>query len=354
MRLFLVLPTSLPIPSTLVLEHAKGLLHSFAAAKEVQMIVVGDVLDPTFVEYCQSSGRVSIQTSQQVTQFIKGVTNAVVFHFGAKLNWAKGFPQYFIPLLLPKQTPSLSMLQRYVLANKFEKWMKGATKVIATNDWALEQLTLHCPSYQSKLQLLSFPIQDLPALEWQDVAATKAKLTADNNYFLVFAPAVRFVDILKEFSIFKKWQQTTMHLVFVLETPTEVRLAKEQLRGYKFKEAISIYDLQELNLSWLAATYAVLWEGVSFRHAMWMEYAIQMDIPLLLDTQLALPTHWQKAGELFDFTEKMALSNHFKLYYKDEVYRQNSARTGKEWFMNTHLSDSHLDLFNKIVLSFNN
>jgi hypothetical protein len=354
MRLFLVLPTSLPIPSTLVLEHTKGLLHSFAPAKEVQMIVVGDIVDPKFVEYCQSLESVSIQSSQQAAQFIKGVTNAVVFHFGAQLNWAKGFPQYFIPLLLPKQTASLSLLKRYLFANKFEKWMKGATKVIATNDWAFEQLTLHCPSYLSKLQLLSFPIQALPAFEWQDLAATKAKLTADNNYFLVFAPAARFVDILKEFSIFKKWQQTTMHLVFVLETPAEVALAKEQLRGYKFKAAVSVYDLQELNLSWLAATYAVLWEGVSYRHAMWMEYAIQMEIPLLLDTQLTLPTHWQKAGEFFTFSEKMALSNHFKLYYKDEVYRQNRARTGKEWLMDKHQSDSHLDLFNKIVLSFNN
>ena len=354
MRLLLVLPTTLPISSKIVLEHAKGLMHSFANAKEVQIIIVGDGLEAEFIQHCQKCEHVSIQSTAQAAQFIKSVTNAVVFHFGHKLNWAKGFPQYFIPLILPNQLASLSLIQRYLTASKFNKWMKQATKVIATNDWAYEQLGVHCPSFVSKLQLLSFPLQQLPVFEWQALAATKASLTNDNNYFLVFAPAARFVDILKEFSIFKKWQQTTMHLVFILDAPADVKLAKEQLRGYKFKEDVSIHDSQEVELSLLAATYAILWEGVSYNHVLWMEYAIQMDIPLLLDAQLPVPSSWQKAGELFSFTEKMALSNHFKLYYKDEVYRQNSASRGKEWLSNKHPSDSHLDLFNKIVLSLNN
>ena len=202
--------------------------------------------------------------------------------------------------------------------------------------------------------MLSFPLPEAISFEWHDLAATRARLTRDHNYFLVFAPGSRLVDILKAFSVFKKWQQTTMHLVFVFDTTTEVKLATEQLRGYKFKEDVSIHHSEAMDLSWLAAAYAVLWEGVSYAHAMWMEYAIQMDIPLWLDAQLTIPTSWHSSGEVFPFSEKMALSNHFKLYYKDELYRQSIANKGKEWLIHQHPSDSHLDLFNKIVLSLNN
>jgi hypothetical protein len=63
--------------------------------------------------------------------------------------------------------------------------------------------------------------------------------------------------------------------------------------------------------------------------------AIEYDIPLLFNNDEnqneSLPTAWQQAGEQFSFEEKGGLSNHFKLYYKDEVYRQGRARMGKDW-----------------------
>jgi hypothetical protein len=45
----------------------------------------------------------------------------------------------------------------------------------------------------------------------------------------------------------------------------------------------------------------------------------------------------------------MALSNHFKMYYKDEMYRQARAKMGKEWLLEM-TEQRNLNHFIKIPL----
>ena len=63
--------------------------------------------------------------------------------------------------------------------------------------------------------------------------------------------------------------------------------------------------------------------------------AIEYNIPLLFNNDenqtSIVPVVWQQVCEQFSFEEKGGLSNHFKLYYKDEVYLQGRARMGKQW-----------------------
>ncbi|MEN9697142.1 MAG: hypothetical protein RLZ56_563 [Bacteroidota bacterium] len=345
MRVFLVLSSSLPIPKALLLAHAQALIPSLVNSREVQLIVVSNDFDAAMQAFCEAHNDVRMQSIQQAAGFIQQATNAVIVHFGTELNWAKGFPQYFIPLSTPLQWKDDSFLKRYLLKRKMQKWLSDAAKIIALEDWALFNLQSQYPQWLAKIQLYASPLLNLPPVEWQMLAATREQMSAGNSYFLVFAPIERFVPILKAFSVFKKWQQTTMHLVFVFDHPKAIPLANAQLKGYKFKDSISIHHCNEFQNTWLAAAYAVLWQGVNFAHAIWMQTAIQFEIPLWLDTQLALPTHWEKAGEVFSFTEPMELSNHFKLYYKDELYRQAMAKAGKEWLAGQVLSDSPADLF---------
>jgi hypothetical protein len=345
MRLFLVLPTSLPVSNALIVANAKALVPSFLKIKDVQLIVVTDAPNIDFLLEMQDADALRIQSIQEASLFIKQVTNAVVVHFGAPLKWAKGFPQYFIPLYDPSLLDAQSFIQRYLIKRKINNFFSSATKIIAMNDWAFSILQANYPQWSSKTQLLSYALPTTPAFEWQMLAATKSNLSADNNYFLIFTSIENFVPILKEFSIFKKWQQTTMHLVFVFDSSEQIQLASAQLKGYKFKDAIALHSLDEVQLSWLAATYAILWEGVSYAHAIWMQQAMQLEIPIWMDDKLSLPETWLKAGEIFSFDEKSALSNHFKLYYKDELYRQSKAKAGKEWLNALRMQDTATDLF---------
>lgn len=126
-----------------------------------------------------------------------------------------------------------------------------------------------------------------------------------------------------------------MVLVFIFENEKEVSQAESLLAGYKFKESILIKSISNMELKWIAATYAILFNNICFDKTSLIEMAIEYDIPLLFNNDEnqneSLPSTWQQAGEQFSFEEKGGLSNHFKLYYKDEVYRQGRARMGKDW-----------------------
>jgi hypothetical protein len=87
--------------------------------------------------------------------------------------------------------------------------------------------------------------------------------------------------------------------------------------------------------AWIAASYAILFNSIRFDKTSLIEMAIEYGIPLIFNNaenqSASLPISWQQAGEQFSFEEKGGLSNHFKLYYKDELYLQARARMGKDW-----------------------
>jgi hypothetical protein len=351
MRLFVIADTELIVPRSLVLAKIQDMIHCCAQNMDAQVIVVGDAFPEAFYVFCNNYNSVKLQSQKEAANFIKEVTNASILHFGTTCKWGNGCPTYFMPLTIPNEMVGLSFLKRFLLNRKFNKWINKSVKLLSSNHWSLKSVQFHFPEYNPHFQTVGLPTLEAANFEWQQLSAAKEKLTDGNNYFLAFAPVERFTAILKEFSVFKKWQQTSMHLVFVFETKKEVASALEQLKGYKFRNDISIHFVDDVCLEWIAATYAILWEGINFSKSTWVEYAIQYDIPLLFDAQINLPENWLKAGEVFSFTEKLALSNHFKLYYKDEIYRQARARMGKEWLQLLNQGTAGKELFNKIVLS---
>ena len=353
MRLFIVATSKLTIPNAIIHAKIMDILSTCAHCKEAKPIIVGDDFSDSQLCDYQAIEGVTIQSFKEAQRCIKQVSNAIVLHFGAALEGTKTFPNFFIPIALPNPLKGESMINRFLIQRKFKQCLHNATAILCTNDWVLNSLQINYSEFASKFLPVNLPNLPLAQFEWQELSAAKELVSDGNNYFLAFAPVDRFTAILKEFSIFKKWQQSTMHLVFIFDTQKQVNTALELLKGYKFKESISIRLSNELNLIWLAASYVILWEGVDCSKSVWFEFATQYDIPLLLDHQMELPPTWQKAGEVFSFSEKQSLSNHFKLYYKDEVYRQARASMGKSWLTQLYEQRVNLDLFNKIVLSHN-
>jgi hypothetical protein len=126
-----------------------------------------------------------------------------------------------------------------------------------------------------------------------------------------------------------------MTLVFIFDNEKELVQAQSLLTGYKFKDSIFLKSLSDFEPAWMAASYMILFNTINFDKTVLIEMAIEYTIPLLFNNDenqtSIVPEAWLKAGEQFSFEEKGGLSNHFKLYYKDEVYLQGRARMGKQW-----------------------
>ena len=250
-------------------------------------------------------------------QLIAASSSNVLIHFSPVALWAKQLPSYFIPLTLPHLTGHLSWLKSLIEKKRFNKTMQAAKKVLALDEWhAQNRLGVE------RLYLENAP---LPSFEWSQLAPVRSALTDGNQYLLAFVDTQDMIPIVKAFSVFKKWQLSTMSLVFVLDTEAEKDKAANLLLGYKYRDAVELVVIANFTLEWIAAAYLTIFSAMNSHRFQFLTYTMCYQIPFLMHQEN--PDHpficseMAKAGEYFDFKQPDLLANHFKLYYKDEMYR---------------------------------
>ena len=250
-------------------------------------------------------------------QLIAASSSNVLIHFSPVALWAKQLPSYFIPLTLPHLTGHLSWLKSLIEKKRFNKTMQAAKKVLALDEWhAQNRLGVE------RLYLEKAP---LPSFEWSQLAPVRSALTDGNQYLLAFVDTQDMIPIVKAFSVFKKWQLSTMSLVFVLDTEAEKDKAANLLLGYKYRDAVELVVIANFTLEWIAAAYLTIFSAMNSHRFQFLTYTMRYQIPFLMHQEN--PDHpficseMAKAGEYFDFKQPDVLANHFKLYYKDEMYR---------------------------------
>jgi len=331
MRLFILTSADYVTSSPILFQKVVEIIDAGATSAQLQFYIVGDHFPPSFKALYTNNDAVTLLKQHQAEKLITEVTNAIVLHFGSTLKGSKQFLHYFLPLSHPGLNRSLSLIKRIQQRFAFNQYLKNSAGVICVNDWSLGTLQQLYPKQAHRIAAVSLPTIAPIAFDWVQLSELKESLTGGNNYYLAFVPVDYFTTTLKEFSIFKKWQQTTMSIVFVFDNNSQLEAAAQLLKGYRYKEAVVLKCLSDLTPQWIAATYAILFDAVDFDKTSFIEWAVHYDVPMLFNHNQMQPESWLKAGEVFSFYEKLALSNHFKLYYKDEVYRQARARMGKEW-----------------------
>lgn len=352
MHLFIATETKLPVPRSILECTIIDLVSSLGANQQLHIVLVGTLTADNLNRYCaQKKYMLSMMTKWEAAKFLKKEANAAIVHFGVHINWAQQHQVYFFPLALPEDAKNKSFLALFFIKKAFTAWLSNAHKILCYNDWTIFYIQQIDPKLMDKIVNIQFPIAPDVPLQWDQLAAIKAQIAKGNNYFLCFTSLEKVIPILKEFSIFKKWQHSTMQLLLVLENKQMLTKAQEQLKGYKFKEDVVLQNLEEVCNEWIAASYAILWEGNTFSTTYWFTNIIRYEIPILFDIKTKLPAGWGKAGEVFSFSTQLALSNHLKLYYKDELYRHERALAAKDWLVGMLSATDHSPLFNNIVFS---
>lgn len=338
MRLFILTESEFDIPSLVIFHKVADIIHAGKASAQLHFYIVGDQIPQHFQdEYAANDNNVTILNTREAQNLVRQVTNAMVIHFGGGLKGSSSYPQYFIPLTYPNIDHTAPLFSRLLQLHKFKQFIKNAAGVYCLNHWAELAFGKMYQKWFSKFQNAILPIAPPPTYDWLVLSETKSELSAGSNYFLCFIHPDKFVATLKEFSQFKKWQQTTMAMVFVFDSNKQCAIAHDLLQGYKYKESIHIKCIHALKMEWIAASYAIFWGNINFNKSSWVQWAIHYDVPHLIDQNNNIPETWLRAGEVFSFSISQALSDHFKLYYRDEVYRQARANMGTEWLSNLEM-----------------
>lgn len=250
-------------------------------------------------------------------QLIAASSSNALIHFSPVARWAKQIPSYFIPLTLPHFTGHLSWIKSLLEKKRFHKTMQGAKQVLALDEWHAQNRTGVTRLYLEKAPL--------PSFEWAQLAPVRSALTDGNQYLLAFVDSYDILPIVKAFSVFKKWQLSTMSLVFVLDTEADKEKAANLLLGYKYRDAVELVTIANFTLEWIAAAYLTIFSAMNSHRFQFLTYSMRYQIPFLLHQENPenhfIATEMAKSGEYFDFKQPDLLANHFKLYYKDEMYR---------------------------------
>jgi hypothetical protein len=250
-------------------------------------------------------------------QLIAASSSNALIHFSPVARWAKQIPSYFIPLTLPHLTGHLSWIKSLLEKKRFHKTMQGAKQVLALDEWHAQNRTGVTRLYLEKAPL--------PSFEWAQLAPVRSALTDGNQYLLAFVDSYDILPIVKAFSVFKKWQLSTMSLVFVLDTEADKEKAANLLLGYKYRDAVELVTIANFTLEWIAAAYLTIFSAMNSHRFQFLTYSMRYQIPFLLHQENPenhfIATEMAKSGEYFDFKQPDLLANHFKLYYKDEMYR---------------------------------
>ena len=242
---------------------------------------------------------------------------SALVHFGPVALWAKQLPTYFIPLTIPHLTGHLSWAKSWLEKKRFNQTMQRAKKVFALDEWHAQN--------REGVERLYLEKAALPSFEWSQLAPVRSALTDGNQYLLAFVAVQDILPIVKAFSVFKKWQLSTMSLVFVMDTDAEKDKAANLLLGYKYKDAVELVAVSKFKLEWIAAAYLTIFSGMNSHRFQFLTYSMRYQIPFLMHHNKAaanfFATEMAESGEYFDFNQPDLLANHFKLYYKDEMYR---------------------------------
>lgn len=123
-------------------------------------------------------------------------------------------------------------------------------------------------------------------LPWQDKLLARSGFTGNNEYFISMInvePIDAVIDLLKAFSHFKKWQQSSMQLMLICNTGEDLRPLKNKLSTYKYRDDVVLSeDISDAPLAGLfASAYAYIHHPAASESTLPVLAALQCGTPVI-------------------------------------------------------------------------
>lgn len=218
-----------------------------------------------------------------------------------------------------------------------------AKAIVTTSVWGKAQLVTDFQVPENKITVI--PAAADPGfhpVEWDEKEAVKEKYAGGNEYFLFHCPARKpqaAVEVLRAFSVFKKWQKSSMKLLitgFELEQQDVLKLD-----SYRFRADILLLpSLLPGELSAITASaYASVQADVQEMAGVAAIRSLQCDIPVIAPSAAAFQEICGKAALYSDAGDFNDMGQKMILLYKDELLRSRLIAAAK-----TQKSSYHWDL----------
>lgn len=205
-------------------------------------------------------------------------------------------------------------------------------KVLVTTRWAAAELNTLYSIPADQVQVIpAAPSLLYQPLDWEKSYIQKAKYTSGSEFFISDAQLAQAADLLyllKAFSVFKKWQKSSMKLVIANADSTLL----PDMESYKYRNDVVL--LPELATEELAtitgAAYAMVYPLEADATAIPALQAMAAEVPVIIADSPASRETGEEAFLYADTAEFNSMGQLMIQIYKDEALRSRLATAGKK------------------------
>ena len=215
-------------------------------------------------------------------------------------------------------------------------FIKKAKQVLTVSNFSQADLEKNFPNAANKISTV-YPAarSGFQPLSWEEKNQVKDSFSDGREYFLFVGgihPRKNLLNLLKAFSLFKKWQKSNMKLLVAGRMAWQYEDLLEKIKTYKYREDLILLGaLEEAQLSRITASaYALVYPSFFEGFGMPILEAMQSGVPVIASNTSSMPEVGADAALYADPNDPDAIAKQMLLLYKDEKLRNFQIEKGLE------------------------
>ena len=246
---------------------------------------------------------------------------------------------------------------RFLQANA-GSFLNKASNIFTTSVYLQEQIIQRYPVAQKKVTVLNTGADEkYQLINWEQREAVKATYANGKEYFLysgIIHAQSNLTNLLKAFSLFKKWQKSNMQLILAIDTTINATIFFQSLQTYKHKaDVLLLKDIMEEDLrSLTAAAYAFVSPALFNDKTHAILNALQCGVPVIAGNTLPIIEIFGEAILYADCSNVQELADKMMLLFKDEDLRRTFINKGLQQ-VKQYSWDSNINQLWKNILATN-
>lgn len=215
-------------------------------------------------------------------------------------------------------------------------FLKKARTVVTVSDFTKSDILEKYPVPAAKIQVVEGAARNIFApVSWQEKEEVKESYSDGKEYFLFTGgihPRKNLLNLLKAFSLFKKWQHSNMKLLVAGRLAWSYDEVLDKLKTYRYRNDVVLLDyLPEEQLARLtAAAYALVYPSYFEGFGLPLLEAMQSGVPVITSNTSSMPEVGGDAALYADPADPDAIAKHMLHIYRDESLRSRLVEAGKE------------------------
>lgn len=228
----------------------------------------------------------------------------------------------------------IGKLNRWYYQTFTKKFIRKAKRVVTVSDYSRQDIIDHYGTDPARIGVVYSAAKEIfEPVSWFTREDIKEARAEGKEYFLFTGgvhPRKNLLNLLKAFSLFKKWQQSNMKLLVAGRLAWQYEDLLEKLKTYKYRSDVVLlgYISDEELASITASAYAVVYPSWFEGFGVPILEAMRSGVPVITSETSAMPETGGDATLYADPSDPESIAKHMLELYKNEDKRSRLAEAG--------------------------